>query len=528
MGYDIYNYRDIHRPYGTLEDVDRLIHELKQRDMKLIMDLVVNHTSDQHPWFIESISSKESSKRDWYIWRKPKYDAQGKRQPPNNWCSLFDETESAWTYDSKSDEYYLSLFSFFQPDLNWESTVVRQEIYDILRFWLERGVSGFRMDVINLISKHQKFPDADIRHSDRQYQPGEKYFANGARLMDYLQEMKSEVLSKFDTVTVGEMPYLDGEQERLEMVAAEDGVLNMIFTFEMIGLDIVPEKGRFSVKVWNVGDLRKIMAKSCRIICKTGWQTLFCENHDQPRSVTRFCDDSDEHRVTGTKLLSIMQTSLPGTLYIYQGEELGMRNMPKSWDPAEYKDIESVKYWKNVCAQYEEGSAEMKEAKHLLRLKARDNARTPMQWDYTANGGFCPKGVKPWMRVNDDYPDVNAALQTSAGHADDRSMLVSPYRFWQRSIEARKECADLLIYGRLDIIENTHRNVFAYKRTTDSKSSITVLNFSKDEVDFTFPDGESVKRWILGSYDSLSMEKPKEGVIQLLPWEGLLGLMRDD
>jgi glycosidase len=334
--------------------------------MKLIMDLVVNHTSDQvrrpsepfvllqmtdkamqqHPWFIESISSKQSSKRDWYIWRKPKYDAKGERQPPNNWCSLFDETESAWTYDSKSDEYYLSLFSSFQPDLNWESTVVREEIYDIMRFWLDKGISGFRMDVINLISKHQEFPDADIRHPDRRYQPGEKYFANGARLMDYLQEMKREVLSKFDTVTVGEMPYLDGEKERLEMVAAEDGVLNMIFTFEMIGLDIVPEKGRFSVKVWNVSDLKKIMAKSCRIICQSGWQTLFCENHDQPRSVTRFCDDSDEHRVTGTKLLSIMQTSLPGTLYVYQGEELGMRNVPKSWDPAEYKDIESVKYWK--------------------------------------------------------------------------------------------------------------------------------------------------------------------------------------
>jgi glycosidase len=182
----------------------------------------------------------------------------------------------------------------------------------------------------------------------------------------------------------------------------------------------------------------------------------------------------------------------------------------------------------SVCAQFPEGSAEMKEAKHLLRLKARDNARTPMQWDYTANGGFCPKGVKPWMRVNDDYPDVNAALQTSAGHANDRSMLVSPYRFWQRSIEARKKCADLLIYGELDIIDNTHPKVFAYKRTTDSKSSITVLNFSQDEVDFTFPEGESVQRWILGSYDSLSMEKPKEGLIRLQPWEGLLGLMRDD
>jgi oligo-1,6-glucosidase len=349
MGYDISNYRDIHHPYGTMDDVHHLINELKVRDMKLVMDLVVNHTSNQHPWFIDSASSKNSSQRDWYIWRKPKYDAEGNRQPPNNWCSLFDEMESAWTYDPTTDEYYLSLFSPFQADLNWETPFVREEVHDILRFWLEKGVSGFRMDVINLISKDQRFPDAEIRHPERRYQPAEKYFANGVRLMDYLQEMKVSVFNHYDTLTVGEMPFLDDEQERLEMVNAEEGVVNMIFTFEMIGLDIVPEKGRFSNKPWCVKDLRDIIAKSCRIVTKDGWNTLFCENHDQPRSVTRFCDDSDEHRVTGTKLLSIMQTSLPGTLYLYQGEELGMRNVPPSWGPEEFRDIESVKYFLIQC-----------------------------------------------------------------------------------------------------------------------------------------------------------------------------------
>ncbi|KAF4338055.1 glycoside hydrolase family 13 [Fusarium beomiforme] len=524
MGYDISNYRGIHRPYGVMDDVHRLINELKQRDMKLIMDLVVNHTSNQHPWFIDSASSTVSSRRDWYIWRKPKYDAEGNRHPPNNWCSLFDEMESAWTYDSKTDEYYLSLFSPFQADLNWETSFVREEVNDIMRFWLDKGVSGFRMDVINLISKDQMFPDAEIRHPGRKYQPAECYFANGIRLMDYLQGMKDAVFSKYDTLTVGEMPFLEDEKQRLKMVEEEEGVLNMIFTFEMMGLDIVPEKGRFSNKPWTVDEMKKIIAKSCKIIAKNGWHTLFCENHDQPRSVTRFCDDSDEHRVAGTKLLSIMQTSLPGTLYLYQGEELGMRNVPKSWTPDEYKDIESVKYWKNVCAQFEEGSAERKEAKHFLRLKARDNARTPMQWDSTSNGGFCPPGVKPWMRVNDDYPIVNAALQTSAGRANDRTMLVSPYRFWQRSIETRKRHADLLVYGEFDIIDNTHPNIFAFKRTTNEERSITILNFSKDEVDFTLPEGQGVKHWAMGSYDALSMEKPKTGVVHLLPWEGLLGI----
>lgn len=253
---------------------------------------------------------------------------------------------SAWTYDPGTDEYYLSLFSPHQPDLNWDNPEVREEVNDILRFWLDRGVSGFRMDVVNLISKDQRFPDADVVHGDRLYQPADKYFANGARLLEYLQGMKVAVLSKYDTLTVGEMPFLDDDKEQLEIIKAEEGVLNMIFTFEMMGLDILPEVGRFSFKKWCVDDLRKVVDKAHRMITNEGWHALFCENHDQPRSVTRFCDDSDEYRSAGAKLLSIMQTTLPGTLYVYQGEELGMRNIPTSWGPEEYKDIESVNYWK--------------------------------------------------------------------------------------------------------------------------------------------------------------------------------------
>lgn len=301
---------------------------------------------EQHPWFIDSASSKQSVHRDWYIWRKPKYDAEGNRQPPNNWAGLFDEMESAWTYDPGTDEYYLSLFSSYQPDLNWENPSVREEVNNILRFWLDKGVSGFRMDVINMISKDQRFPDAEKVHPDRQYQPADKHFANGARLLEYLQGMKRDVLSKYDTLTVGEMPFMDDEEERLEVIKAHEGALNMIFTFEMIGLDIVGEVGRFSLRPWTVAELRDVVEKAHRMITQDGWHTLFCENHDQPRSVTRFCDDSDEHRVAGTKLLCIMQTSLPGTIYLYQGEELGMRNVPATWGPEEYKDIESVNYWK--------------------------------------------------------------------------------------------------------------------------------------------------------------------------------------
>jgi len=528
MGYDISNYRRIHRSYGTMDDVCRLITELTVRDMKLIMDLVVNHTSDQHDWFMDSASSKVSMRRDWYIWRKPKYDEKGHRQPPNNWCSLFDDMESAWTYDAGTDEYYLSLFSPFQPDLNWENPTVRDEVNEIIGFWLAKGVSGFRMDVINFISKDQAFPDAEVRHPGRRYQPADKHFANGARLFEYLQGMKRTVLSKYDTVTVGEMPGLDSEEQRLEIVRAEEGALNMIFTFEMIELDIDHSKGRFSFKPWTAHDLRNVVERSYRMITQNGWHTLFCENHDQPRSVTRFCDDSDEHRVAGTKLLSIMQSTLPGTLYLYQGEELGMRNAPISWGAEEYKDIESVKYWQRVSERFSERSPELFKAHHLLRLKARDNARTPMQWDSTSNGGFCPAGVKPWMRVNDDYTVVNAAVQVSAGRANERSMIVSPYRFWQRSLDVRKRHVDLFVYGEFETIKDTPSSIFAFRRKCGLEESITILNFSGKEAEFTLPADCEVLFWVMGSYDSLSTEKPKAGVIRLLPWEGLLGFVQDD
>ncbi|KAM7212541.1 alpha amylase [Rhypophila decipiens] len=434
------DYYDIHPPYGTMADVRHLIAELKQRGMKLVMDLVINHTSTEHPWFIESALSKQSPRRDWYIWRKPNYDAQGSRLPPNNWACLLDDSQSAWTYHAGTDEYYLSLFTPCQADLNWENPRVQSEVHEIARFWLEQGVSGFRMDVINLIFKDQRFPDAEVVLPKKKYQPGDKYFANGPRLSEYLGELKREVLSKYDVVTVGEMPFLDDEEQRLEMVRAEESCLNMIFTFETIGLDIVPEQGRFSLRPWSVDELKKVVDRAQSMHTKTGWASLFCENHDQPRSVSRWCDDSDAHRVAGSKLLCMMQTTLTGTLYIYQGEELGMRNIPASWGPEEYKDVESVSYWKQACATWPPGSPELDRARDLLRRKARDNARTPLQWDSTSNGGFCPAGVQPWMRVNDDYPTVNAAAQVATARANDRTTLVPPYRFWQGGRDAQTAC----------------------------------------------------------------------------------------
>lgn len=343
MGYDIADYEDIDPSYGTLQDVENLIKEIKKRNMKLVMDLVVNHTSEEHAWFLDSRSSKESSKRDWYIWKPAKYDADGNRQPPNNWAQILGEANSAWTWDEKTQEYYLSLFTPEQPDLNWENPAVREAVHDVLRFWLDRGVSGFRMDVINLISKVQSFPDAEATIKDSKYQRGDKFFANGPRLHEFIQDINRKVLSKYDTMTVGEMPFVRDEDEIIKVVGSEREELNMIFSFDIVDIDEIPGDFRFTLHPWNACDLKKIINRLQRLMLeRDGWNSVFIENHDQPRSVSRYTDDSDEFREYGSKLLCLMQTTLAGTVYVYQGQEIGMRNVPESWDPSEYKDVWSI------------------------------------------------------------------------------------------------------------------------------------------------------------------------------------------
>jgi glycosidase len=326
-----------------LQDVENLIKEIKKRDMKLVMDLVVNHTSEEHAWFLDSRSSKESPKRDWYIWKPAKYDADGNRQPPNNWAQILGEANSAWTWDEKTQEYYLSLFTPEQPDLNWENPAVREAVHDVLRFWLDRGVSGFRMDVINLISKVQSFPDAEVTIKDSKYQRGDKFFANGPRMHEFIQDINRKVLSKYDTMTVGEMPFVRDEDEIIKVVGSEREELNMIFSFDIVDIDETPGDFRFTLHPWNARDLKGIINRLQRLMLeRDGWNSVFIENHDQPRSVSRYTDDSDEFREYGSKLLCLMQTTLAGTVYVYQGQEIGMRNVPKSWDPSEYKDVWSI------------------------------------------------------------------------------------------------------------------------------------------------------------------------------------------
>ncbi|KAH7398556.1 glycoside hydrolase superfamily [Pyrenochaeta sp. MPI-SDFR-AT-0127] len=522
MGYDIADYEDIDPSYGTLGDVDNLIKEIKKRDMKLVMDLVVNHTSEEHAWFLNSRSAKTSAKRDWYIWKPAKYDADGNRQPPNNWAQILGEANSAWTWDERTQEYYLSLFTPEQPDLNWENPAVRDAVHNVLRFWLDRGVSGFRMDVINLISKVQTFADADIAVKDNKYQPGDKFYANGPRLHEWLKELNRTVLSKYDTITVGEMPFVRDEDEIIKVVGAQSEELNMIFSFDLVDIDNVPGDFKFTLHPWDATDLKKTINKLQRLMLeRDGWNSLFVENHDQPRSVSRYTDDSDEWREYGAKLLALMQTTLAGTLYVYQGEEIGMRNIPASWGPEEYKDIESINFFKKYQDLYPNDSEKEALARKIMQRKARDSARTPMQWDSSAQAGFT-SGSKPWMRVNDDYKTTNAAAQLA--HPTPSPGSLSVHAFWKRALENRKKNKDVFVYGDFKMLDMDDRKVVAFKRWSEKDAFITVLNLSGEKLVWEKLGDLKVKKWVAGNYDENELEgRALSGQVALRPWEGLLG-----
>ncbi|KAF2829107.1 glycoside hydrolase [Ophiobolus disseminans] len=525
MGYDIANYEDIDPSYGTLADVDNLIAELKKRNMKLVMDLVVNHTSEEHAWFLDSRSSKTSSKRDWYIWKPAKYDADGNRQPPNNWAQILGEANSAWTWDEETQEYYLSLFTPEQPDLNWQSNSVRAAVHDVLRFWLDRGCSGFRMDVINLISKVQTFVDAEVVVKDNKYQPGDKYYANGPRLHEWLKELNRDVLSKYDTLTVGEMPFVRDEDEIMRVVGAESSELNMIFSFDLVDIDNVPGDFKFTLHPWDATDLKRIVNRLQRLMLeRDGWNSLFVENHDQPRSVSRYTDDSDEYREYGAKLLALMQTTLAGTLYVYQGEELGMRNVPESWDESEYKDVESINFFKKYHTLYPNSEEKQALARRIMNKKARDNARTPVQWTSAPHAGFTSSDSKPWMRVNDDYIAVNAQQQLS--HPNPSPGTFSVHAFWRRALANRKRHADVFVYGDFEMLDMSHKSVVAFRRWSEDEEFVTVLNFSREEVIWGGLGSLEVKTWVGGNYDEDGLKERKVGRgvdVELRAWEGVLG-----
>lgn len=448
-GYDIRNYREILQEFGTMDDLEQLIDEAKKRGIRIVMDLVLNHTSDEHTWFIESRSSKESKYRDYYIWR----DGKGE-QPPNNWGSIF--SGSAWEKDAGTNSYYLHLFSVKQPDLNWEHEPLRNELFDIMTYWLDKGIGGFRMDVINFISKDEQLPDG-AAHPEQLYGDGSPYFMNGPKMHTYLREMNDLVLRHYDVLTVGEMPGATTEDARI-YTNPTNKELNMVFTFEHMDLDSGPHE-KWDVQPLDLLALKRNLEKWQHALHQKGWNSLYWNNHDQPRVVSRFGDD-DVYRETSAKMLAICLHLLQGTPYIYQGEELGMTNV-KFASISDYKDIETL----NMYNEKRRQGIVHETIMSSIYAKGRDNARTPMQW--TAEGGFTTG--KPWIQLNANTSKINAEQSLA-----DQSSIFYTY---QQLIRLRKE-HEIITHGSFQLLLPNHPHLFVYKRQMEKAEWLVVTNFS--------------------------------------------------
>ncbi|MNW42980.1 Oligo-1,6-glucosidase [compost metagenome] len=469
-GYDISNYQSIMSEFGTMKDWEDLLAGLHDRGMKLIMDLVVNHSSDEHAWFVESRKSKDNPYRDYYIWRSGKDDPEGDGvTEPNNWGSFF--SGSAWQYDEATEEYFLHIFSKKQPDLNWENEKVRREVYDMMTWWLDKGIDGFRMDVINLISKVPGLPDS---------KEGESGFINGPRVHEFMQEMNREVMSKYDVMTVGET--CDVTPDDAILFAGEDrGELNMVFQFELMGIDSGPT-GKWGVAPWKLTEFKKIVSKWQVELQGKAWNSIYLNNHDQPRLLSRFGNDGEHHSVSGKMLATLLHT-LQGTPYIYQGEEIGMTNVRfESID--EYKDIETL----NMYREYRDNGHDHSAIMNSIYAKGRDNARTPMQWNDEANAGFTTG--TPWLAVNPNYKEINV----ESALADEGSI----FYYYKKLIELRKR-HDVIVYGEYVLIDAENEQIYAYTRTLGKEQLLVILNFYEHPARFVL-DREKV------SFDSNTAE----------------------
>ena len=491
-GYDISDYQKIYKDYGTMEDYEELLAEAHKRGIKILMDLVVNHTSDEHNWFIESRKSKDNPYRDYYIWKDP---VNGKE--PNNWGGVFGG--SAWEYDAQTQMYYLHLFSKKQPDLNWENEKVRQEVYDMMTFWCEKGIDGFRMDVISMISKDQAFPDGKMNNS--LYGDFGPYCVHGPRIHEFLQEMNREVLSRYDIMTVGETSGVTIEEA--QKYAGEAGKeLNMVFQFEHVD-NGSGDYGKWTTEKYDFKEFKRIMIKWQEELQGKAWNSLFLGNHDQPRSVSRFGNDNPAYRETSAKMLATCLHMMQGTPYVYQGEELGMTN--GYFDKLEdYRDIESINFFTELT---EAGLMTPEYMMKCLMLRSRDNARTPMQWDDSAQAGFTDG--ESWIKVNPNYKEINAAQQLE----DPNSI----FHYYQKLIRLRKE-KDIIVYGEFEPIYRDDEQIFAYIRRQKQEKLLTVCNFSDKNAEMEISEEFKGAECLITNLDRTVFE----GRIVLKPYEAFV------
>ena len=498
-GYDISDYQAIMREFGTMKDWDELLEEIHRRDMKLIMDLVVNHSSDEHNWFVEAKKSTENPYRDYYIWRKGK-----EGEEPNNWYSNFGG--SAWQYDEQTDEYFLHLFSKKQPDLNWENSKLRNEIYEMMRWWLDKGIDGFRMDVINFISKPDEMLDGEPKLG-KKYASGSKYYRNGPRIHDYLQEMNEKVLGHYDVMTVGEMPGVTPELAE-DYTKEENKELNMVFQFEHMGLDNGPN-GKWDLKPLDLLDLKKNLTKWQKALEDKGWNSLYFNNHDQPRIVSRFGNDST-YRVESAKMLATLLQMMKGTPYVYQGEEIGMTNVQFA-SIEDYRDIEILQFYQEQLAE----GIPVEKMMESIYAKGRDNSRTPMQWDNTENAGFTTG--TPWIKVNPNYKNIN--VQDAISDPD------SVYHYYRKLISLRKK-HEVIVYGRYDLLLENHSEIFAYKRSLNEETLLVLCNFSEKELEINLLRelANHSSEILISNYED--DEKELNGAKMLRPYEARVYLLK--
>lgn len=482
-GYDIRDYQKIMEEFGTMEDFDRLIETAHKHNIKILMDLVVNHTSDEHRWFVESKKGKDNPYYDYYIWKDGKDG-----NPPNNWGSVF--SGSAWQYSEENGQYYLHLFSKKQPDLNWENEKVRKEVYDMMTWWLEKGVDGFRMDVISMISKDQHFPDGE-KGEGKLYGDFGKYSVNGPRVHEFLKEMRNEVLDKFDTMTVGETAGVTIEEAM--HYASEDGSeLNMVFQFEHTDLDAD------SISKWNrkkmpIVEMKKTLSKWQVELEGKAWNSLYWCNHDQPRVVSRLGDDK-EYRELSAKMIATSIHMMKGTPYIYQGEELGMTNVNFP-SINEIRDIESINAYHEMS---ENGIYTKEEMLDFIRYKGRDNARTPMQWNNSSYAGFSTN--EPWIMVNPNYVEINAKEQMSREN--------SVFHYYKRLIQLRKE-HKIIVYGTYELLLPEHEQLFVYKRKLEGQQLLCVCNFSKEQLTYELPQEFVESELLIHNYETVELQDKK-------------------
>ena len=496
-GYDISDYTDIMDEFGTLDDFKELLEGLHSRGIKLIMDLVANHTSDEHYWFRESKKSVDNPYRDYYIWRK----GRGKdgKKPPNNWTSSFGG--KAWEYDETTGEWYLHLFSRKQPDLNWENPKVRQEIADICNYWMDMGVDGFRCDVITYISKKSGLPDG-------KFNPifcGSEQYVVGPRYHEFIKELNAASWSRYDSFTVGEAAgiTISNAYECIDESVCE---LDTVFSFEHLCYAdmyflVIPH--RLSLKKF-----KKILG-SWQALPKTCQNTLFLENHDQPRSVSRFGDDG-EYRELSAKMLATCLHMMQGTPYIYQGEELGMTNVPFK-DISDFRDLDSINAFHELVGQ---GVFTEDEMMKYLRYKSRDNARTPFQWDDTEHAGFT--AGTPWIMVNPNYREINAREQLEREG--------SVFRYYQQLIRLRKE-HEVIVYGSYDLLLPDDMELYVYTRTLETEKLLVICNFYGNTRTFALPDGWTKENFelLIGNYGDISCA---EGMVTVRSYEALVLKMK--